>query len=188
VLNIVRKEYKKSPQKIVEKKTKNNLIAAGGAVVILRLHLVCGGELGGEGGAAPVLHAVGVQQVQQQLRIAAVRTTAFHPTTSCSRLLACSAKECPNCWKPPCVWKIRLKESSAKNLPVKGLCGGCFICLRPPPHLWPNSPPPLYTLFTCIQYRATIREKVRGAIVHKDGRKYQYDWIYLQSINSNKHQ
>ncbi len=62
-------------------------------MVILRLHLVCGGELGGEGGAAPVLHAVGVQQVQQQLRIAAVRTTAFHPTTSCLMLLACSAKK-----------------------------------------------------------------------------------------------
>ncbi len=31
-------------------------------------------------------------------------------------------------------------------------------------------------------------EKVRGALVHKRGRKYQHDWLYLQSINSIKHQ
>jgi hypothetical protein len=31
------------------------------------------------------------------------------------------------------------------------------------------------------------REKVRGAMFHKAGRKYQYDWLYLQSINSIKH-
>jgi hypothetical protein len=30
------------------------------------------------------------------------------------------------------------------------------------------------------------REKVRGTIVHKAGRKYQHDWLYLQSINSDK--
>ncbi len=33
------------------------------------------------------------------------------------------------------------------------------------------------------------RKKVRGAIVHKAGcQKYQHDWLYLQSINSVKHQ
>ncbi len=32
------------------------------------------------------------------------------------------------------------------------------------------------------------RENVRGAIVHKAGRKYQQDGMYLQSINSMKHQ
>ena len=36
--------------------------------------------------------------------------------------------------------KIRLIESNVKcrylkNWPVKGLCGRCFICLRPPPLL-----------------------------------------------------
>ena len=31
-------------------------------------------------------------------------------------------------------------------------------------------------------------EKVRGALVNKKCRKYQHDWLYLQSINSNKHQ
>ncbi len=30
------------------------------------------------------------------------------------------------------------------------------------------------------------REKVRGATVHKLGRKYQHDWMHLQSINSDK--
>ncbi len=34
----------------------------------------------------------------------------------------------------------------------------------------------------------TRREKVRGATVHKAGGKYQHDWLYLQSINSIKHQ
>ncbi len=44
--------------------------------------------------------------------------------------------------------KIRQRESNAiyrnlKNWPVKGLCGRCFICLRPPPLLWPHTPFPL---------------------------------------------
>jgi hypothetical protein len=32
------------------------------------------------------------------------------------------------------------------------------------------------------------REKVREAIVYKAGGKYQHDRLYLQSINSFKHQ
>ncbi len=40
-----------------------------------------------------------------------------------------------------------------------------------------------------IQGRGELtREKVREAIVHKAGRKYQHDWLYLHSINSIKHQ
>jgi hypothetical protein len=31
------------------------------------------------------------------------------------------------------------------------------------------------------------RGKVRGVLVHKLGRKYQHDWLYLQSINSDIH-
>jgi hypothetical protein len=31
--------------------------------------------------------------------------------------------------------------------------------------------------------RELTREKVRGAIVHKAGRKYQNDRLYLQSLN-----
>ncbi len=32
------------------------------------------------------------------------------------------------------------------------------------------------------------REKVRGIMLHEAGRKYQHDWLYLQSINSINHQ
>ncbi len=31
-------------------------------------------------------------------------------------------------------------------------------------------------------------EKVGGALVHKRGRQYQHEWLYLRSINSIKHQ
>jgi hypothetical protein len=65
--------------------------------------------------------------------------------------------------------KINAKCRYEKNWPVERLCGRCFICLRPPLLLWPHIP---------------IKEKVRGAIVHKAGRKYQHDWLYLQSIKT----
>ncbi len=56
--------------------------------------------------------------------------------------------------------------------------------------------PNVTVLYACIQYAYSqgkgrgelTREKVRGAIVHKAGRKYQHDWLYLQSLNSIKHQ
>ncbi len=73
--------------------------------------------------------------------------------------------------------KIRLIECNAKcrylkNWHVKGLCGRCVICMRPPPLLWPHYPP-FYTLhgtvylFTQGKGGGLTREKVRGAIVHK---------------------
>ncbi len=60
-------------------------------------------------------------------------------------------------------------------------------------------PPPPYTLYTCIQYTYSHREGVGGveskpkrmlggAMFHKAGGKYQHEWVYLQSINSVKHQ
>ncbi len=55
--------------------------------------------------------------------------------------------------------------------------------------------PPPYTLYSCIQYTYSHRErggeeswnieKVRGAT--KLGQKYQHDLLYLQSINSDKY-
>jgi hypothetical protein len=49
-----------------------------------------------------------------------------------------------------------------------------------------------YTVYLFTQGRVgggeLTREKVRGAIVHKAGRKYQHYWLYLQSINFIKHQ
>jgi hypothetical protein len=98
--------------------------------------------------------------------------------------------------------KIRLIECNAKcrylkNWPLKGLCGRCFIFLRPPPLRWPYTPPPLthcvhvhtVYLFTLGGWGEEItREKNRGAIVYIAGRKYEHDWLYLQSIKSSKHQ
>ncbi len=58
--------------------------------------------------------------------------------------------------------------------------------------------PYLHSLSYCIKYKCTYshgeeggggwtREKVRGQQFTKLGRKYQHDWLYLQSINSDKH-
>ncbi len=48
------------------------------------------------------------------------------------------------------------------------------------------NPPYVYTVYLFTQGRGgeLIRELHRGAIVHKAGRKYQHDVVYLQSINS----
>ncbi len=70
-----------------------------------------------------------------------------------------------------------------------------FICLRPrTPY-----PPPLYTLYTCTVYSILIHRGKggRGRVeperrlerlqFTKLGRKFQHDWLYLQSLNSDKH-
>ncbi len=64
-----------------------------------------------------------------------------------------------------------------------------FLCLRPrTPY-----PLPLHTVdVSFAQGRGegrelNQREKVRGAKVHKLGRKYQHDGLHLQSINFDKH-
>jgi hypothetical protein len=96
--------------------------------------------------------------------------------------------------------KIRLIEFNAKcrhlkKLTLKWLCGRCLSVWGPEPHTTP------YTLYMCIQYMylftqgkgeggdSWTREKIRGATVYstKLGRKYQHDWLCLQSINSDKH-
>ncbi len=97
-------------------------------------------------------------------------------------------------------WKIRMIESNAKCRYVKKLnmqrdfAAGVLSVWGPFPAYDPILPPPS-TLYTSIQYTYSheeggelIREKVRGAIVHKAVRKYQHDWLYLLSINSIKHQ
>jgi hypothetical protein len=56
-------------------------------------------------------------------------------------------------------------------------------------------PSPHYTLYTCIQYTYTDREggtveperRLEGQQFTKLSRKYLRDWLYLQSINSDKH-
>jgi hypothetical protein len=62
----------------------------------------------------------------------------------------------------------------------------------PPPH-----PPPLHS-HTLSAYTVHLlweggrgggcQREGRRATVHKRGRKYQHDWLYLQAINSIKHQ
>ncbi len=96
----------------------------------------------------------------------------------------------PNIYKDTKPWKM---SAFLKNLPVKVLGGRCLS-------VWePRSPPiPLHTVWihhtcTCISsHRAGggrwTRDKIRRSQVHKRGRKYQHDWLYLQSINSIKHQ
>jgi hypothetical protein len=94
--------------------------------------------------------------------------------------------------------KIRLIEGNAecrhlKTLTCRGTLRQVFICLRPRT----LCPPPITH---CIQYtyshreggmggggESWTREKGRGATAHKMGRKYQHDWLHLQSINSDKH-
>ncbi len=76
--------------------------------------------------------------------------------------------------------------SAFLKLTSKGTWRQVFICLRSPL-------PPCYTLY---EYTPGWRggggrwtsEKFRGALVHKSGRKYQHNWLYLQSINSIRHQ
>jgi hypothetical protein len=56
---------------------------------------------------------------------------------------------------------------------------------------------PPYSLYTCIQYTYLQREGGRGKVkpegrwegqqFTKLDRKYQHDWMYLQSTNSDKH-
>jgi hypothetical protein len=59
-----------------------------------------------------------------------------------------------------------------------GLSGRCFICLRPPPLLSPQTPPLQIVYVYTVNIMHTgkggwgelTREKVREAVVHKAGR------------------
>jgi hypothetical protein len=77
-------------------------------------------------------------------------------------------------------------------------CGRFFYFVGPKQPYSPNPPPPLTH---CIRVYIILihtrkgggggeltREKVRRALVHIAGRKYQHDRLYLQSRNSIKHQ
>jgi hypothetical protein len=83
--------------------------------------------------------------------------------------------------------KIRLIECNPKfcylkKLPVKrDFAAGVYLSEAPSPPMTPYTP--RYTLYACILHTYShregggelTREKVRGAIVHKAGRKYQHD-------------
>ncbi len=89
----------------------------------------------------------------------------------------------------------QFKMSSSEIFTCKGTLRQVFICLRPrTPY-----PPSAYTMFTYIQYTYSHREGGEGGeLIETDrrgegqqftklGRKYQHDWLHLQSINSYKH-
>ncbi len=78
--------------------------------------------------------------------------------------------------------KIRLMECNAKCSYLKKICGRCFVGGSYDPILLPP-----YTLYTWGEELKLNSEKVRGALVHRAGRKYQHYWLYLQSIISIKH-
>ncbi len=72
-----------------------------------------------------------------------------------------------------------------------GICGRCLSVWGTDSHT-----PPSYILNTSIQYTYSNREgggrdepeiMLEGLQFTKLGRKYQYDWQYLQSINSDEH-
>ncbi len=95
--------------------------------------------------------------------------------------------------------KIRLIEGNAKcrhlkKLTLKGALQQVFICL------WPRKPYPPPPLTHCILVYSTLIHTAKGGggrvdperrleeqPFTKQGRKYKRDWLYLQSINSDKH-
>jgi hypothetical protein len=93
----------------------------------------------------------------------------------------------------------RTSESHVKRVSVRllfALKRKKFLSETGAPYPEPHTPPPTYTLYTCIRCTSSHREggrgesgtrgKVRGERFTKLGRIYQHDWLYLQPINSEK--
>jgi hypothetical protein len=91
--------------------------------------------------------------------------------------------------------------SSSKKFTCKRTLRQVFyLSEAPSPLMTPYSPSPLhtvcvFTVYCTYSHRGGgrgggrwTRDKIRGAIVDKRGRKYQHDWLSRQSINSIKHQ
>ncbi len=70
----------------------------------------------------------------------------------------------------------------------------CFFCsYLPLPLQWPHTPLPRYTLYTYMLFtqgrgggRVEPGRRFEGQQFTKLGKKYQHDWMYIQSINSKK--
>jgi hypothetical protein len=104
----------------------------------------------------------------------------------------CSCWWC-SCWRPfllPLENPGQDPDQFPFYVPVLVSCDvPCYGYANPPP-------PPYIPVYLFTQGRGGggggggrwPSEKVRGAIIHKRGRKYQHDWLYLQSINSFIHQ
>ncbi len=94
--------------------------------------------------------------------------------------------------------KIRLIEGNAechhlKRLTCRGTWREVFLSVWGPE---PHAPPLKHCtrVYSILIHTGKVgwgeswtKEKVRGVTVHKMGRKYQQDWLHLQSINSDKH-
>ncbi len=88
---------------------------------------------------------------------------------------------------------------SKKNDLKRDFAAGALSVWGPLPTYDPMHTPPLTHCIRVYKYTYShreggkgegglTREKVRGAIVHKAGRKYQHDWLYLKPINYIQHQ
>jgi hypothetical protein len=75
--------------------------------------------------------------------------------------------------------KIRLIECNAKKIdPVKGLSRQAFLLSEAPSPAMTSFYPPPHTLYSHREggrLGELTREKVRGAMIYKTGRKYQHD-------------
>ncbi len=95
--------------------------------------------------------------------------------------------------------KIILIEGNGKcrhlnKLTCRGTLRLVFICLRPRnPFLPPLQAVYVYLLYSILIYtgkgggRVETERRLEGQQFTKLGRKYQHDWLYFQSINSEKH-
>ncbi len=90
------------------------------------------------------------------------------------------------------------KILSSEKFTCKETLRQVFICLRPPPLLLPHTPPPPYTLYTCILIHTgkgvrggdLTREQVRRTTVHKAGSKILSvtDPVFQGSNLSNRYE
>jgi hypothetical protein len=82
-----------------------------------------------------------------------------------------------------------------KSWPVKGLCSGVYRSEAP--SLSYDPIPRLHTVYLHTVYLLLIHtekggtdepeRRLEGQQFTRLGRKYQHDWLYLQSVNSDKH-
>jgi hypothetical protein len=112
----------------------------------------------------------------------------YHPLHALPPSVAVLSHHVPINYKDTKPWR----SSFLKHFTCKGiLAAGVYLSEAPSPRYTlykyiPLSPVLTHTEKGGREGRSTS-EKVRGALVHKRGRKYQHDVLYLQSINSIKH-
>jgi serine/threonine protein kinase len=96
--------------------------------------------------------------------------------------------------------RIRLIEGNTKcrhlkKFTCKGLCGRCLSVWGPEPHIPPLHTVHVYTVYNILIHtgkrggggRVQRERRLEGQQFTKLGRKYQHEWLYLQSINYDTH-